>query len=172
MLFDLLFTMLSNPPIWQKCMSKPRLDDRNSVAGKNKNGALLCALLHKQLQSWQRAPVLFGCRLGAAARNIHCYTVITFWWGAVGLIVRIETLLAIARHRIFIMILVEYRLGLLGIEMYHGFKRPLNPTDSSPLHIFNDMPMPDVRDVHGDCKTIYCLKTLPAEWLTWHKCHY
>ena len=42
---------------------------------------------------------------------------------AVGLIVHIELLLAIVCHRIFIIILVEYRLGLLGIEMYHGFKR-------------------------------------------------
>ena len=40
------------------------------------------------------------------------------------------------------------------------------------MHIFNDMPMPDVKDVHGDCKTIYRLKTLLVEWLTWHKCHY
>ena len=31
--------------------------------------------------------------------------------------------------------LVEYRLGLLGIEMYHGFKRLLNPTDSSFAHL-------------------------------------
>ena len=47
---------------------------------------------------------------------------------AVGLIVRIETLLAIVCHRIFMIILVEYRLGLLGIEMYHEFKRLLNHT--------------------------------------------
>ena len=32
--------------------------------------------------------------------------------------------------------------------------------------------MPGVRDVHGDCKTVYRLKTLPVEWLTWHKCHW
>ena len=74
--------------------------------------------------------------IGAAARNIHCYTVIGFWqWLAVGLIVPIETLLAIVRHRIFILILGEYRLGLLGIEMYHGFERLLNPTDSSFAHL-------------------------------------
>ena len=47
-----------------------------------------------------------------------------------GLIVRIETLLAIVCPRIFIVILVEYRLGLLGIEMYHGFKRLLNHTNT------------------------------------------
>ena len=68
-----------------------------------------------------------------------------------------------------IIMLVEYRLGLLGIEMYHGFKRLLNPTDTSFAH---DMPRPDVRDVHGDCMTVCRLKTLQVEWLTWHKCHY
>ena len=52
-----------------------------------------------------------------------------------GLIVRIETLLAIVCHRIFIIILVEYRLGLLGIQMYHGFKRLLNHTDISFAHL-------------------------------------
>ena len=83
--------------------------------------------------------------IGAAARNIHCYAVIGFWqWLVVGLIVRIETLLAIVRHRIFILILGEYRLGLLGIEMYHGFKRLLNPTDSSFAHLY--------RYVHAWCK--------------------
>ena len=70
--------------------------------------------------------------IGAAARNIHCYTVIGSWyWVAVGLMVRIGTLLSIVCHRIFIIILVEYRLGLLGIERYHGFKRLLNLTDTS-----------------------------------------
>ena len=54
---------------------------------------------------------------------------------AVGLIVRIETLLAIVCHRIFIIIMVEYRLGLLGSEMYHGFKRLLNHTDTSFAHL-------------------------------------
>ena len=48
-----------------------------------------------------------------------------------GLMVRIETLLSIVCHRISIIILVEYRLGLLGIERYHGFKRLLNLTDTS-----------------------------------------
>ena len=48
---------------------------------------------------------------------------------------RIETLLAIVCHRIFIIILVEYRLGLLGIQMYHGFKRLLNHTDISFAHL-------------------------------------
>ena len=52
-----------------------------------------------------------------------------------GLIVRIETLLAIVCHCIFIIILVEYRLGLLGIQMYHGFKRLLNHTDISFAHL-------------------------------------
>ena len=56
----------------------------------------------------------------------------------------IKTLLAIVRHRIFILILGEYRLGLLGIEMYHGFKRLLNPTDSSFAHLW--------RYVHARCK--------------------
>ena len=75
--------------------------------------------------------------IGAAARNIHCYTVICFWqWLVVGLIVRIETLLAIVHHPIFILILVEYRLELLGIEMYYRFKRLLNPTDSSFAHLY------------------------------------
>ena len=54
---------------------------------------------------------------------------------AVGLIVRIETLLAIVCHRIFMIILVEYRLGLLGIQMYHGFKRLWNHTDISFAHL-------------------------------------
>ena len=54
---------------------------------------------------------------------------------AVGLIVRIETLLAIVCHRIFIIILVEYKLGLLGIQMYHGFKRLLNHTGISFAHL-------------------------------------
>ena len=54
---------------------------------------------------------------------------------AVGLIVRIEALFAIVCHHIFIIILVEYRLGLLGIEMYHGFKRLLNHTDTSFAHL-------------------------------------
>ena len=54
---------------------------------------------------------------------------------AVGLLVRIETLLAIACHRIFIIILFEQGLGLPGIEMYHGFKQLLNPTDTSFAHL-------------------------------------
>ena len=54
---------------------------------------------------------------------------------AVGLIVRIETLLAIVCHRIFIIILVEYSLGFLGIQMYHGFKRLLNHTNISFAHL-------------------------------------
>ena len=45
------------------------------------------------------------------------------------------TLLAIVCHHIFIIILDEYRLGLLGIEMYHGFKRRVNPTDTSFAHL-------------------------------------
>ena len=44
-------------------------------------------------------------------------------------------------------------------------------TQTLPLHILNDRIMPGVRGVHGDCKTVYPLKTLPVEWLTWHKCH-
>ena len=43
-------------------------------------------------------------------------------------------------------------LVLLGIEKYRGFTL-LKPT--IPLHILNDRP--GVRDVHGDCKTVYSL---------------
>ena len=30
----------------------------------------------------------------------------------------------------------------------------------------------NVEPWHGNCNTVYRLKTLPVEWLTWHKCHY
>ena len=32
--------------------------------------------------------------------------------------------------------------------------------------------MPSVRDVQGDCKSVYRLRTFPVECLTWHECHY
>ena len=54
---------------------------------------------------------------------------------AVGLIMRIETLLVLVRHHIFIKNLVESRSGLLRIEMYRGFKRLFNPTDTSFAHL-------------------------------------
>ena len=52
--------------------------------------------------------------------------------------------------------------------MLREFKTP----QTLPFHIFNDRLMPGVRDVHGDCKTVYHLKTPAVLWLTWHKCHY
>ena len=84
---------------------------------------------------WLRPPTIYD-ETGAAACNIHCYTVIGFcWWGGSVADNAYWTLLAIVCHRIFIIILVEYRLGLLGIEMYHGFKRGVNPTDTSFAHL-------------------------------------
>ena len=56
-----------------------------------------------------RPPTILYDEIGAAARNIHCYTVIGSWyWVAVGLMVRIETLLSIVCHRIFIIILGQH----------------------------------------------------------------
>ena len=69
-------------------------------------------------------------------RRPAIYTVIGFWWWGGSVADNAYwTLLAIVCHRIFIIILVEYRLGLLGIEMYHGFKRGVNPTDTSFAHL-------------------------------------
>ena len=84
---------------------------------------------------WLRPPTIYD-ETGAAACNIHCYTVIGFWWWGGSVADNAYwTLLAIVCHRIFIIILVEYRLGLLGIQMYHGFKRLLNHTDISVAHL-------------------------------------
>ena len=54
-------------------------------------------------------------------------------------------------------------LGLLGIEMYRGVTRLLQPTDNSFAHLKQCIYlMPGVGDVHGDCKIDYRLKTVPG----------
>ena len=44
----------------------------------------------------------------------------------------------------------------------HDFQTP----QTLHLHIFNDRIMPGVSDVHGDCKTVYRLKTVAVEGLS------
>ena len=82
-----------------------------------------------------------------------------------GLILRYETLLAIGRHHICIINLlnvVQECLESKCIVSLHDFQTP----QTLHLHIFNDRIMPGVSDVHVDCKTVYRLKTIAVEGLS------
>ena len=82
-----------------------------------------------------RAPSIFR-EIGTAADYTLLHSPRLLIGGGSGAdTVRYETLLAVGRHHIFIIILFEYRLGLLGIENYPVFTRVLNPTDTSSAHL-------------------------------------
>ena len=97
------------------------------------NGVKQGGILSPILFGWRLRPTTIYDEIGAAARNIHCYTAIGFWlWGGSGADSVYWNIACNCLPSHFTIMLVEFRrLGLLGIEMYHGFKRLLNHTDTS-----------------------------------------